>query len=259
MLPLDVLEAKIVEVSLFSWVSAGWGWDIPFLPPLHPLWDHQDFLRSLRSPPLPTASWGEEFTPPRSLPALGHPLLLRISTVPSPAYSRGTRGAKPIFLGGFQPSCNFRRTYFPPPGWRRRMDLLPAQPGGGGLEEPPSSCSGGFVTTLPQRSEAGTSMTPVLQRPALFQTPGRRPFCSQRCRRLQKRGFLLRLWVTGFVFSTWSDRCRARLNSCMSLCRSGARNDDETRWSVQGGAELRLILMLSSVTPSSPAVECWRW
>lgn len=55
---LGVLEAQIVSVSFFSWVSAGWGWAIPFLPPSHPPWDHRDFLCLLHSPPLPTASLG---------------------------------------------------------------------------------------------------------------------------------------------------------------------------------------------------------
>lgn len=50
---LDGSDAKTVEVSLF--LSAGWGWDIPFLPPLRPSRDRQDFLHS---PPLPTASRG---------------------------------------------------------------------------------------------------------------------------------------------------------------------------------------------------------
>ena len=64
--------------------------------------------------PVTDASQEGEFTPLLSLPALGHLLLRRISAVPFPSCPSGTRGAKPIFLRGFQPSCNFDRTYFPP-------------------------------------------------------------------------------------------------------------------------------------------------
>lgn len=98
---LGGLEAKITEVSFFSCVSGGLGWNMPFLPSLPPLQDHQDFLHS---PLMLTASQGEIHPSPLR-PALGH-LFYWLSAVPSLAYPRG---AKPIFLEGFQPSCNSHR------------------------------------------------------------------------------------------------------------------------------------------------------
>lgn len=77
---LGGLEAKITGVSFFSWVSGGLGWNMPFLPPLYPSRDRQDFLHS---PLLLTASQGE-IHPSLLRPALGH--LFWLSAVPSLAY-----------------------------------------------------------------------------------------------------------------------------------------------------------------------------
>lgn len=98
---LGGLEAKITEVSFFSCMSGGLGWKTPFLPSLHPSGGHQVFLHSLL---LPAASQGEIHPSPLR-PALGH-LFCWLSTVPSLACPRG---AKPIFLEVFQPSCNSHR------------------------------------------------------------------------------------------------------------------------------------------------------
>lgn len=92
------------------------------------------------------------------------------------------------FPWGFPAQPQFSRDLLLSPGLRRRLGLLP---GGGGLKEPLCCCGGGFVTTLPWCSKAGTSMTPALQRPALFKAPCRRPFC---CRHLQKWVFFLQIF-----------------------------------------------------------------
>lgn len=123
---LGGLEAKIMEVSFFLWVSGGLGWNMPFLPPFYASRDHQDFLHS---PLLPTASQ-EKIHPFPLRPALGH-LFCWLSAVPSLAYPQG---AKPIFLEGFQPSCNFLRfiPHFPTlkkegrlAAWGRRAGRTP--------------------------------------------------------------------------------------------------------------------------------------
>lgn len=91
---LGGLEAKIKEVSFFPCVSGGLGWNMPFLPSLHPPRDHQDFLHS------PLLLSQGEIHPSPLRPALGH-LFYWLSAYP--------QGAKSIFLEGFQPSCNSHR------------------------------------------------------------------------------------------------------------------------------------------------------
>ncbi|KAL2300541.1 hypothetical protein Nmel_013423 [Mimus melanotis] len=113
------------------------------------------------------------------------------------------RGAKPIFLEAFQPSCNFHR-FIPHFPTLKKEGLLP---GGGGLEEPLDSGSGGFVTTLLQQSgdgdDASTAKTSIVPnaRPRTISLPV-----------LPKQDLVLQLWVTGFVFGTWSDPCSAGID-----------------------------------------------
>lgn len=103
-------------------------------------------------------------------------------------------------------------------------------PGGGGLEDPPDSGSGGFVTTLLQRSgdvdDASTPKTSIV--------PNAWPRTIS-LTVLPKQGFLLQLWVMAFVFGMWSDPCSAGIDSCINPCGIGARNDDETQWSARRG------------------------
>lgn len=104
-------------------------------------------------------------------------------------------------------------------------------PGGGGLEEPPDSDSGGFVTTPLQRSgdvdDASAPKTSIV--------PNAWPWTIS-LTVLPKQGFLLQLWVTGFVFGTWSNPCSAGIDTCINPRGIWARNDDdETWWSAQSG------------------------
>lgn len=158
------------------------------------------FLRPSRFPPLSlvTNSKLGQIHPSPFRPALGR--LFWLSAVPSLAYPRG---AKPIFLEAFQPSCNFHR-FIPHFPTLKKEGLLP---GGGGLEEPLDSGSGSFVTTLLQQSgdgdDASTAKTSIVPnaRPRTISLPV-----------LPKQDLVLQLWVTGFVFGTWSNPCSAGID-----------------------------------------------
>lgn len=214
---LGGLEAKIMEVSFFLRVSGGLGWNMPFLPPLHPSRDHQDFLHS---PLLPTASQGEIHPSPLR-PASGH-LFCWLSAVPSLAYPRG---AKPIFLEDFQPSCNFHRfiPHFPTlkkegrfAAWGRRAGRTPGFRQRWICHHPAPAQRSGDVDDA---STPKTSIVPNAWPRTISLTV------------LPKQGFLLQLWVTGFVFGMWSNPCSAGIDNCINPCGIGARNDDETQWS----------------------------
>lgn len=103
-------------------------------------------------------------------------------------------------------------------------------PGGGGLEEPLDSGSDGFVTTLLQQSgdvdDASTPKTSIVPntRPQTIPLPV-----------LPKQDLVLQLWVTGFVFGTWSNPCSAGIDVCVNPFGIRAGNDDETQWSAPRG------------------------
>lgn len=235
------LETKIVEVSFSLWVSGGLCWNMPFLPSLHLSRDYQDFLYS---PLLPTASQGEIHPSPLR-PALGH-LSYWLSAARSLVY---LQGAKPNFLEGFQLSCSFHR-FIPHFPTLRKEGRFAAW--GRGLEEPLDSGSSGFVTTLLQRSgdvdDASTPKTIIVPnaRPRTVSLPV-----------LPKQNFLLQLWVTGFVFGTWSDPCSAGIDVYksfgsglgMMMRPSGAHKGGRT----MAGIDAQLC------NAWLPAVEWWHW